>query len=70
MVAEVEQVEAFGDGEQPAGLGCRVPVVADIRAMDDPCQRATAGSSISYSSTSTSKEQRPSRCVNFAPGAS
>src|SRR6266540_509517 len=36
VVAEVQQVEAFGDREQAARLWCRVAIVGDIGAVHDP----------------------------------
>src|SRR5947207_4785440 len=39
VVTEVEQVEAFGDREQAAGLRRRVAIVGDIGAVHDPRQQ-------------------------------
>src|SRR5438093_5637416 len=39
VVTEIEQVEAFGDREQPARLECRVAIVGDIGAVHDPRQK-------------------------------
>src|SRR6266513_3489504 len=39
VVTEVEQVEAFGDREQPARLRRRVAIVGDIGAVHDPRQQ-------------------------------
>src|SRR5213592_956712 len=39
VVAELEQVEPFGDREQPARLRGRVAIVGDIGAVHDPRQK-------------------------------
>src|SRR5438128_8055357 len=39
VVAEVEQVEAFGEREQAARLRCRVAIVGDVGAVHDPGQQ-------------------------------
>src|SRR6266536_4276356 len=39
VVAEVQEVEAFGDREQAARLRCLVAIVGDIGAVHDPRQK-------------------------------
>src|SRR6266545_3110759 len=39
VVTEVQEVEAFGDREQPARLRRRVAIVGDVSAVHDPRQQ-------------------------------
>ena len=43
MVAEIEQSEPFGDGEQAARLGCDIAVVGDVRPVDDQGELSKRG---------------------------
>src|SRR3990170_368724 len=39
VVAQVQEEEALGDGQEPARLRCRVAVVAHVGTVDDPRQQ-------------------------------
>ena len=62
VIAGFEQ-ENLGDRLQPGRLWRRLEVLLDVGAVEMRASRLSAVSSIPYSSTSTSKEQSPSRWV-------
>src|SRR5438105_6950059 len=70
LVTEVQEVEAFGDGEQAARLRCRVAIVGDIGAVHDPRQMLQRRLVELVLLEQHLERAGPSRCVYSALGAS